>query len=600
MIDPMQKITIACLAKDRQQTVEKLRELGTLHVTPWKTPVSPALDALRKRQDDLTAVIGALAEANKVPPATLPAMSPAALLDCAVSALAIRKQTQEEMNQATAALKLLEPWGSFRKEQLAEMEARGLHAYLCVLPEKSFAALPAGEARKVISVQDGLVHYVVFSLTPLEENKLPLAQLPANTSVSYWEERLERAKESRKGADAQLAAIAKEHAGEFKKLAEGLENEIRFATARDSMGDSGKLLFLKGYAPTEHLEAIRAAAHQNGWAIRYEDVPEDDEFVPTNLKIAKPFRMAKAIFDFVGILPGYHEVDVSIVVMVFLSIFCGMLVGDAGYGVLFALAALFGLWKVKSKDVRPGLQLLLIMSGCIILYGALTGTWFGMSLGGLEWFRNGENDSKGNAHIQMVCFFLGATQMSLACAWQAILALKQLSFKDDTKAFLLKLRTAVGQIGWGLFLWANFGLAKLLVIDGKPIDQLPGLYCVLFAVGFVIILICGIDWTNMGDVIYMPFTFINCFVDVLSYIRLFAVGLSSMYIAQCFNDMGRNIYQSAPWAIPLVVLLLALGHLLNIALACMGVLVHGIRLNTLEFSGHMNISWSGKPYTPLK
>jgi V/A-type H+-transporting ATPase subunit I len=107
----------------------------------------------------------------------------------------------------------------------------------------------------------------------------------------------------------------------------------------------------------------------------------------------------------------------------------------------------------------------------------------------------------------------------------------------------------------------------------------------------------------MGTVIYMPFSFINCFVDVLSYIRLFAVGLSGFYIANSFNGMAAGLHSAmgSPWlSIPCAIVILALGHMLNLALALMGVLVHGVRLNTLEFSGHMDLSWSGKAYRPLK
>ena len=86
---------------------------------------------------------------------------------------------------------------------------------------------------------------------------------------------------------------------------------------------------------------------------------------------------------------------------------------------------------------------------------------------------------------------------------------------------------------------------------------------------------------------------------MLSYIRLFAVGLSSAYIANSFNSMAMSLSAGNPWLIPVSLLVLAVGHALNIALACMGVLVHGVRLNTLEFSGHMDLSWSGKPYKPL-
>ena len=175
--------------------------------------------------------------------------------------------------------------------------------------------------------------------------------------------------------------------------------------------------------------------------------------------------------------------------------------------------------------------------------------------------------------------------MSLARAWRAYLS--------------TKIRDAFGHIGWGLFLWANFLVTKLLIVDGGSVSELGVTAKALYVVGFLLILCCGVNWRDMGAVIYMPFSFINSFVDVLSYIRLFAVGMSSFYIADSFNNMTASLYRLSPWLIPAALLVLAGGHLLNIALAGMGVLVHGIRLNTLEFSGHMDLTWSGKPYRPL-
>ena len=91
---------------------------------------------------------------------------------------------------------------------------------------------------------------------------------------------------------------------------------------------------------------------------------------------------------------------------------------------------------------------------------------------------------------------------------------------------------------------------------------------------------------------------VNSFVDVLSYVRLFAVGLSGYYVAKSFNDMGINLAHGV-FGILLAVLIIVGGHVLNLALAALGVLVHGIRLNTLEFSGHIGVEWAGIAYKPF-
>ncbi|MBQ6472876.1 MAG: hypothetical protein IJJ33_12910, partial [Victivallales bacterium] len=292
--------------------------------------------------------------------------------------------------------------------------------------------------------------------------------------------------------------------------------------------------------------------------------------------------------------------------LVFLSIFCAMLIGDAGYGLIFTLITLGLRLHCRDEKKVDGLNVLLLMSVCTFVYGALSGSWFAIEttklppwLQGWRWLRGEQK------HVQIICFFLAGTQMSLARVWRACLRLLKpddgnVPKGGEFRAIYAKVRDVLGHLGWGVFLWGNYGLAKLLVVDGKAVNDLGLVFRILFAVGFVLILLFSIDWSSVITVIYMPFSFINTFVDTLSYIRLFAVGVSSFYIANAFNGMAGNLLAKGGLGVVCGLLVLLLGHLLNICLALMGVLVHGIRLNALEFSGHMDISWSGQPYHPLQ
>jgi V/A-type H+-transporting ATPase subunit I len=104
------------------------------------------------------------------------------------------------------------------------------------------------------------------------------------------------------------------------------------------------------------------------------------------------------------------------------------------------------------------------------------------------------------------------------------------------------------------------------------------------------------DWIHHA---MFPLSMVNCFVDIVSYIRLFAVGLASLSVAQSFNDMAMQFDWSRIWTLPIMAGILLLGHGLNIALCALGILVHGVRLNTLEFSMHKGLEWKGIPYQPF-
>ena len=564
----MKKITVVCLDNAKEQAAKALQSLGIVHVMDVVPPASQDLDALAKKQADLERILKAVPE-DLVPAGqpSLPAQTIAEALENLDEQQKLRGDLQNVFKEQT----LLEPWGSFDAAMLDDFRSRGLNVELCTSTPHAIQniQLPEDSFLQVINQDKNNVYFIVVSRNSLADCNLPIATLPACTDAKALAAQ-------RQKDDAQIDFLEKN----FVKLA---------AKAECGMGESGMLAYLNGYVPEKKLETLRKTAQTNGWALLVDDVKEDDTNVPTLLNIPKKFSMAQQIFDFIGILPGYFETDVSIALFIFLTLFCGILIGDAGYGLLMTAAILYGFKKATTPNAKEGLKLLLCISLSILAYGWLSGNWFGIDpavmprfMKGLPWLYDDENSN----HVKTLCFFIGAFHTSLARAWSAYNAQKSK-------------RAVFGHLGWSIFLWGSFYLAKVLVVDGKGFDALPAPAIALFAIGFVLILAFGINWSNVGDVIYSPFTFINGFVDVLSYIRLFAVGLSGVYIAKCFNEMAIGVAKSGILGIIAMPIILLIGHGLNICMAFLSVLVHGIRLNTLEFAGHIGVSWSGKPYKPL-
>ena len=604
----MKKVTIVCLTDEKQSAIQSMQQLGTLHVTPIRQPQSAELDELRNRQARLNRAISALVSHKQKPePQAMDEVQARQALDQVIAKLDELDKMKESKLQLTKDIAQLKPWGVFTSKSVDELRAAGLHIAFCVAPASVLGAinvgellvsrekqpsqtlrLPEGAITKVIGGDAKKTFFVVVSTESLDDCDLPLAPMPDCMDLPLLESRLASCAVTETRLNDELDKLAATSLAAIRSLEPALQSAIDFAQARDGMGSNALLAYIAGYIPDSRLDAFLSCARKSGWAVRYEDVKEDDTEVPTLLNIPKKFAMAQSIFDFVGILPGYFETDVSVVMFLFLSLFCGMLIGDAGYGVLLMLLTGFGLLKAKSEASRKGLKVLLSMSACVFLFGALSGNWFGIPstkmpfpLSGLPWL----SEDGTQEHIKLLCFFIGAFHTSLAHAWCAYNQRK--SIKD-----------VIGNLGWALFLWANFFAAAKLIAGGIPYTD--GLMYALYGIGFVAILTCSINWKNFGDVIYSPFSFINSFVDILSYIRLFAVGLSGVYIASSFNDMASAIWNANPWLIPVGLIILFLGHLLNIARAALSILVHGIRLNTLEFSGHIGLTWSGKPYKPLK
>ena len=187
-----------------------------------------------------------------------------------------------------------------------------------------------------------------------------------------------------------------------------------------------------------------------------------------------------------------------------------------------------------------------------------------------------------DANVQAFCFALAVAQLSLGRIWRAI--------HDGN------LRSVGRNLGWMLILWGNFFLTlRLIVWPG----EFPTYMYWLYGAGLVLVICCDINWKNVADIFQFPFNIIGSFVDVLSYIRLFAVGMAGYYIAASFNGMGVSIWKASPYFLLFGVLVILFGHLLNLGLCALSVLVHGVRLNTLEFSNHVGLSWSGSNFKPF-
>lgn len=161
--------------------------------------------------------------------------------------------------------------------------------------------------------------------------------------------------------------------------------------------------------------------------------------------------------------------------------------------------------------------------------------------------------------------------------------------------------TALAEAGWIMVLWGMFFLAGKFVIGGN----FPPIAGWVLAAGILLVMFFtapekGIIKGMLSSLAQLPLSVISSFSDIVSYLRLFAVGTATVVVADSFNKMAWPGMPSSFIAGFLSAMVLFMGHTLNIILGCMAVIVHGIRLNMLEFSGHLGMQWSGKQYEPFK
>lgn len=416
---------------------------------------------------------------------------------------------------------------------------------------------------------------------------------------------------------------------QMKELESVLKSDIEFETVYSGMGQEteGKdtdLAWISGYVPVDSFAQLEDAAKTNSWAFAYSDPAEDDE-VPTKLKNNKFVSLIYPLTDFLGTVPGYHEYDISGWFLLFFTIFFGMIFGDGGYGAIVTVAALILILKsaLKKQETSPMMCLVLLLGLATVVWGTATCSWFGLSVEQLPdwlvklsvppisnaynetWLPFWSNDvSKGTLttaqNLQIFCFTLGFLQLSVAHVKGMIRYHKSLK--------------VLGEFGSLLQLWGMFYVVLNMVVSssifafdeiiyGIPIGTVS---IALVAVGFALSFIFSNYDGSVGksilesckNIISVLLGVVNVFSDIVSYIRLWAVGLAGAAISNTVNTMAGPILGHAVLFLA-AVLLLVFGHGLNMILNLLSVIVHGVRLNTLEFSNHLGMSWSGFKYAPF-
>jgi len=291
-----------------------------------------------------------------------------------------------------------------------------------------------------------------------------------------------------------------------------------------------------------------------------------------------------------------------------MSLFTGMIIGDAGYGlVLFVLS----LWatistKIKGKGVTAAHMLFLWFSFTTMAWGGITGNWFGykpfaevpfLSIFILPQFSILEESS--SVAIQLFAFRVGIVHLVIAHAWKALRLVR-------TEGIL----SAVNQIAQATMLIGLFFLVLQLLL-GTENFPMPSYTIKLIAIGFIlVVLTCEQKrgqnvfigaGKGLANLITLALDSISAFADIISYIRLYAVGLASFSIATSFNAMGQGIMENGGMSAVIGgIAVIVLGHTLNLVMSVLAVVVHGVRLNVLEFSGHLGMEWTGRKYNPFK
>jgi len=616
MIVAMKKVTLVVLDNERTDALKALRQTGVLHVER-REGTSQSLAELQSslsRLDQARAILSEAKPAKGLKGAKeqiLNRQKTMEIVDSILEAYTERREALERESRLSHELERLDAWGDINPADLDALGSKGIYLFPFEIPVSDYLDLPETAKVIVLGRDKKAMRIVLWG----EDDLLPAGLPPSAHELELPEISTAEMRQELDDAIASIPAIDEKIAG-LTRYMESLESlrktflkEIEFETVRAGMekiefGDesrvsaSSSLAWLTGFVPAEDEHRIAEAAKAHGWAFVSDD-PSGEDIVPTKLKNNRLVNLISPLMDFLGITPGYSEMDISAWFILFFGIFFAMIFGDGGYGAILVLVALGGLFAARRKAEKPGTvwYMLLYLASMTVAWGVITCTWFGLPMEkipeflksiALPAFSNANPESAVN--IKIFCFTIGLVQISLAHVIGVIRNIK-------TPKFLGELGTLMMTVGM------YFVVLNLVVDSVKyPLDTWK---VAMIGVGFLLNF-CFINYSgsivggileSLKNIITMFLGVVNVFGDIMSYIRLWAVGLAGAAISATVNSMVGPMFGGLIMLLGIVILLF--GHGLNLIMNVLSVIVHGVRLNTLEFSNHLGLTWSGFKYEPF-
>ena len=637
MIVPMKKVSLIILDNKKTETLKKLRELGLLHIEITEG-TGERLNELKEQISLLENGIFNVGEKKKNLESQRATTTETLSIAKNISLLVVEKKAcQLELAHLKSELERLKNWGEIDPHKINALAEKGIDISFYEMPKsecedlgecvKTLCLEKKKSTVKCLIIKSGIdgeeaiidsLHTYQLELPQISTAKIKQKIADINSRIKSIDEKIASSASYIESMKNAIKACEKEI--EFEVYATGMTNETLSAIDKSNVS----VAYFKGYIEAENLDRLKRTARENSWGLLAEEPCENDN-VPTKLKNNKFVSLIYPLTDFLGTVPGYFEYDISAWFLLFILIFFGIIFGDGGYGLLICAAAAIPIIKslVSKKTVSPTFLLVGLFGLSTVLWGTLTCTWFGLSpeqlpawLKGLSipvisnvyadkiWSPPWTSDGVGLTtaqNLQIFCFTLALIQLTVAHIKGAVRNRRSVKMLGDIGSIL----QLMGIYYLVLSLVVNAEVFSFgLIIVGIPIGVVA---IALIAVGFCLSFVFSNYEGNiiksilssLTNIVSVLLGVVNVFSDIVSYIRLWAVGLAGAAISATVNELVEPLLGNFMFMI-LAIVLLVFGHGLNMVLNILSVIVHGIRLTTLEFSSHWNMSWSGHKFKPFK
>ncbi|MBN1117001.1 MAG: hypothetical protein JXA77_07350 [Bacteroidales bacterium] len=497
-------------------------------------------------------------------------------------------------------LKTLEPWGNFSWSNIDKLKEAGISVKFFTCPTRKFIeeykeSLPVEEINEI----NGHIYFVLFekvgAASDLDAEEL---HLPDKT-YNKLNEQVTEINEIIEKIDSVLDKFAAQYIPALVKTKTELSNQLSFdkvilSTTKEA---EEKLMILEGWVPDDKEEDLESFLKKTGVYFESEK-PTIEDKIPIKLKNNKFARLFEVIGDLYS-RPSYKELDLTPYFAPFYLLFFGFCLGDAGYGLIITLAGLIMLFKAK-KDSKDLFRLVSLLGVSTIIFGIIGGTFFGINLYEIRFglyahFADKFDAQKKsiNDHLFTLSLVFGAIQIIFGMFVKILNEIKMFNWK-----------WAIGTIGWLIII---LGIISLMILSKTGVS--PELLAIVkwsvIVLGFSGAFLFNNPerniFANIGGGIWDAYNMATGIMgDLLSYIRLFALGISSAILGYVFNSLAVEFApENIIGKILVMTIILLFGHGLNLFMAALGSFVHPVRLTFVEFYKNAGFIGGGVKYSPF-
>lgn len=594
----MKKLTFLVYYKEYEQFLERLRELGVVHIFTKSQGVAENQELQNRIRlaGRYAAAIKFLQGLNVVADKH---EGEAKTGEKALELLTELQNKQQQLAHKRQALEKeiasLEPWGDFEAENIERLRKAGYVVNFYICSEKQFNDEWISDYNATVINKIGSKVYFVTITSDKETPELEVeyAKLPEK-SLSGLKAAVESMISDINNIESNINGLAKKSISDLEVAQKKIYSEIEFSKVvltGDSLADN-KLVLLEGWVPEVKSEDVKSFMDNQG--AYYEiSAPTPEDNVPILFKNDKFSRLFEPIIR-LYMLPKYNELDLTPFFAPFFMLFFGLCLGDTGYGAFMVLAVT--VYRLMAKNIssgmKPILTLVQILGASTMVCGLLTGTCFGFNLYDIQLpflQKMKETIALDNQQMFNLSLILGGIQIIFGMMLKAVNQTIQLGFKY-----------AVGTIGW------IFVILSSAIAFAGAMEMGGTVHMVFVVAGLLMAYLYNSPgknvFVNIGLGLWDSYNMATGLLgDILSYVRLFALGLSGGILASVFNSLASGMSPDNVIAGPIVmVLIFVIGHSINIFMNVLGAMVHPMRLTFVEFFKNSGYEGGGKEYSPFK